>query len=141
MLGDQHPDTLRSINNLGLLYLNTGRNLEAESLLRTALSSYEKAFPDSWERYSCQSMLGASLTGQKKYQDAEPLVIDGYEKMVQRKATIPAGISSPLEQAGQRIVRLYRNWGKADQAAEWTRTTSDHSKAARSPIGGPRGAP
>src|ERR1700694_2037020 len=94
VLGEQHPDTLRSINNLGLLYLNVGRYGQAESLLRAALNSYEKIAPDTWERYNCESMLGASLTGQKKYQEAEPLAIDGYEAMIQRKATIPAGSSS-----------------------------------------------
>jgi hypothetical protein len=67
-------------------------------------------------------MLGASLTGEKKYREAEPLVIDGYEAMIQRKATIPAGNSSALDQAGQRIVQLYRSWGKAEKAAEWAKT-------------------
>ncbi len=113
---------MRSINNLGLLYLNVGQNGQAESLLRTALKSYEKIAPDSWERYSCESMLGASLTGQKKYQEAEPLVIDGYEAMIQRKATMPAGSSPALDQAGQRIAQLYRSWGNAEKAAAWTKT-------------------
>ena len=74
VLGEQHPDTMRSMNNLGLLYLNVGKYGQAESLLRPALIGYEKVAPDSWERYNCQSILGASLTGQKKYQEAEPLV-------------------------------------------------------------------
>jgi non-specific serine/threonine protein kinase/serine/threonine-protein kinase len=133
VLGEQHPDTMRSLNNLGLLYLNLSKNGQAESLLRTALSSYETSSPDSWERYNCESMLGASLTGQKKYQEAEPLVIDGYEAMMQRKATMPAGSSLVLDQAGQRIIQLYRNWGKAEKAAEWTKTL-ERSKAGVSPI-------
>ena len=72
--------------------------------------------------------LGASLADQQRYQEAEPLVVDGYEAMTRRKATIPAGSTSALDQAGQRIVHLYRNWGKTAKAAEWTKTL-ERSKA------------
>jgi tetratricopeptide (TPR) repeat protein len=122
VLGERHPDTLRSMANLGLLYVNSGRHGQAESLLRTALKSYEQASPDSWERYHCESLLGASLTGQQKYAEAEPFVVDGYRAMVQRKATIPVAGSSALDQAGRRVAQLYRRWGKAAQAAEWAKT-------------------
>jgi hypothetical protein len=50
---------------------------------------------------------GRSLTGQKKFQEAEPFVVDGYNAMIQRKATIPARSSSALDDAGKRIVQLY----------------------------------
>ena len=72
VLGEQHPDTVRSINNLGLLYVNLGKNGQAESLLRTALNSYERIAPDSWERYNCQNVLGASLTGGKNTKRLSP---------------------------------------------------------------------
>ena len=127
VLGGQHPDTLRSASNLASLYLNERRYGQAESILRAALSSYQTSAPDSWERYQCESLLGASLAGQKKYQEAERLVIGGYEAMMQRKAAIPAGSSSALDQAGQRIVQLYRSWGNAAKAAEWT-TALDRTK-------------
>jgi non-specific serine/threonine protein kinase/serine/threonine-protein kinase len=133
VLGEQHPDTLRSTNNLGWLYLNTGRYGQAESILRAAVTGYQKSAPDGWERYQCESLLGASLTGQKKYEEAERLVIGGYEAMIQRKSAIPAGSSSALDQAGQRIVQLYLNWGNAAKAAEW-RNTLDRSKPGGSRI-------
>src|SRR4030095_4449038 len=94
VLGEKHPDTLRSANNLGWLYLNERRYGQAESILREAFNRYQTSAPDSWERYLCESLLGASLTGQKRYQEAERLVIGGYEAMMQRKAAIPAGSSS-----------------------------------------------
>lgn len=53
--------------------------------------------------------------------------------MIQRKSAIPAGSASALDQAGQRIVQLYLNWGNAAKAAEW-RTTLERSKAAGSRI-------
>ena len=80
------------------------------------------AFPDSWERYNCESLLGASLIGQKKYDEAEPVITSSYTAMSQRKATIPAGNTSALDEAGQRIIQLYRSWSKPEKAAEWTKT-------------------
>ena len=57
---------------------------EAEVPLREALSSYEKINPDSWNFYAAQNMLGASLAGQKKFAEAEPLLINGYQGIAQR---------------------------------------------------------
>jgi serine/threonine protein kinase/tetratricopeptide (TPR) repeat protein len=128
VLGDEHPDTLRSMNNLGLLYVDSGKHAEAESLLRAALTSYLKTSPDSWERYNCESLLGASLIGQKKFREAEPLVTAGYEALVQRKTKMPAGSSTTLAEAGQRIVRLYREWGHAEKAASWAKTVEGSAK-------------
>jgi tetratricopeptide (TPR) repeat protein len=122
VLGEDHPDTLRSVTTLGLASIHLGKNEEAEALLRTALEKYRKVSPDSWERYNCESVLGASLIGQRKYQEAERLVIGGYEGMVQRRATIPAGSRLAVNEAGRRIVRLYESWGHRDKARQWDRT-------------------
>jgi hypothetical protein len=41
-LGPEHPDTLRSVNNLALLYQAQGRYGEAEPLYQRALQAYER---------------------------------------------------------------------------------------------------
>ena len=64
-------------------------------------------------------MLGASLVGQRKYAEAEPFLLQGYEGMKIREARIPAQSRSRLVEAGKRIVTLYNAWGKPDKAAEW----------------------
>jgi hypothetical protein len=63
--------------------------------------------------------LGASLAGQKRFEEAEPLLVSGREGMVQRKATVPADSLGLVVRAGQRIVELYESWGKLEKAAEW----------------------
>ena len=74
---------------------------------------------DSWERYWSQNLLGASLAGQSQYAEAEPLLVSGYQGMMQRQAAIPLEDRLVLSQAGERIVQLYENWEKPEKAAEW----------------------
>jgi non-specific serine/threonine protein kinase/serine/threonine-protein kinase len=88
-LGDEHPDTLESRASLGRVWLLQQKYSEAEGTLRDALKAYERALPDSWNRFHCQSLLGASLAGQKKLAEAEPLLLSGYDGMKQREAAIP----------------------------------------------------
>jgi hypothetical protein len=119
VLGEDHPETLISRDGLGRVQLREHKYVEAESTLRTELRGYERLKPESWERYNCESMLGGSLEGQKKYLEAEPLLVSGYGGMMQRAAAIPPEERLVLSQAGERIVQLYEDWGKPGKAAEW----------------------
>ncbi len=87
--------------------------------LRDCLAIREKAVPDDWLRFNAMSLLGGSLLGQKKYADAEPMVLGGYEGMKARQAAIPPAARYLLADAGERIIALYQGWGKTDRAAEW----------------------
>ena len=112
VLGPENPDTLETMDALAEVELQEQKMVEAEPLLREALGSTEKASPDAWTRYYRQVLLGASLAGQKRLAEAEPLLISGREGMVQRESAIPADRLNLVPQAGQRIVELYKSWGK-----------------------------
>jgi serine/threonine protein kinase len=118
-LGSDHPDTLQSLDNLGRAYLLAGIPASAEPLLREALTIRQKNTPDDWATFDTRSALGASLLDQKKYSEAEPLVISGYEGLRARAASIPAPSRIRLPEAGARIVALYSVWGNTGKAAEW----------------------
>ena len=45
MLGEDHPDTLAAINNLGLLLQAQGKLAEADALFTEAIRSCRRAFP------------------------------------------------------------------------------------------------
>jgi hypothetical protein len=64
-------------------------------------------------------MLGGSLLGQKKYAEAEPLLLSGYEGMMQREEKIPSLGRPRLREALQRLVRLYEATSRPDHAARW----------------------
>jgi hypothetical protein len=65
------------------------------------------------------SLLGGALSGQKRYAEAEPLVLGGYEGMKARAAKIPPAGKGRLPEAAERIVHLYEAWGRFDKATEW----------------------
>jgi eukaryotic-like serine/threonine-protein kinase len=123
VLGRDHPDTLRVLDALGRIQLAERHYAEAEPFLREALVGQEKSSPDSWERFDSQSMLGAALVGQKNYGEAEPLLLSGYEGLVQRQASVPQGSRLAVVQAGARIVQLYERWRKPEREAEWRTKT------------------
>jgi hypothetical protein len=64
-------------------------------------------------------MLGGALPGQKKYADAEPLLLAGYDGMKQREKSIPPQGKVRIPEAIDRLVRLYDATGKQDDAAKW----------------------
>ena len=119
VLGEENLDTLVTKSSMGALYRRQGKQQESEQLLREVVSGYQNTRSDSWQRYNSQSLLGASLAGQKKYAQAEPLLLSGYEGMIQREATIPAENRPELRRAEDWIVQLYQDWGKPEKAAEW----------------------
>jgi non-specific serine/threonine protein kinase/serine/threonine-protein kinase len=161
VLGPEHPDTLISMSNLGILYQKQGKSADAEaiytkilevrrrvlgpenrattnvmvllakvwmgrlmyaeavSLLSEALNGKKRSAPDAWERYDCQSALGAALAAQGKLAEAEPLLLDAYQWLIRRRAEIPWESRSEPEQVRQGIERLYRDWEKPEQASAW----------------------
>jgi non-specific serine/threonine protein kinase/serine/threonine-protein kinase len=118
-LGSAHNDTLAAMSSLAEVRLQEKKYDDAESLLREALASYEKASVDSWERYRTQSLLGATLAGESHSAEAELLLVQGYDGMLQRRATIPFEDAAELDQAGQRILHFYQISERLDKAAEW----------------------
>jgi eukaryotic-like serine/threonine-protein kinase len=114
--------------------------VEAEPLARECLEIREKKLADDWRTFNAKSMLGGSLLGLKKYAEAEPLLVSGYEGMDQRVGAIPAAGKLRLKQALQRIAQLYEDTDQADKAAPWKaklaevdNVASEKSIAARQP--------
>jgi tetratricopeptide (TPR) repeat protein len=118
-LGAKHPKTLDVMGSLGDVQIQQGKYAAAEPLLREALSNWETASPNSWKRYYGQILLGTSLSGQKRFAEAEPLLLSGYQGLLERQAAIPAGSERVGTEAGFLIAQLYENWGQTEKALEW----------------------
>jgi tetratricopeptide (TPR) repeat protein len=118
-LGPEHPDTMASAADLGLAYVSQGKFTESEPLAREAMEFSRKKQPDDWQGFRAETLLGASLAGRKKYAEAEPLLLEGYQGMVARKDKIEVLNWYHLDRAREWIVQLYQQWGKPGKAAEW----------------------
>jgi tetratricopeptide (TPR) repeat protein len=95
---------------------------EAERLLRECLKIREQREPDLWTTFNTKSELGGCLLGQKKYDEAEPLLLAGYERMKRREDTAPRSVpQSRLSEAIGRLVQLYEAKGDAARTDEWRR--------------------
>jgi hypothetical protein len=79
----------------------------------------EKKTPNDWRTFETQSLLGASLLDQKKYAEAEPELIRGYEGLKAREERIPAPSRKALTETVEWIIQLYDARGKTGKADEW----------------------
>jgi serine/threonine protein kinase/tetratricopeptide (TPR) repeat protein len=96
-----------------------GRHAIAEPILRESVAILQQK-PDDLTKSHAQSSLGDVLLEQKKYVEAEPLLVRGYEGLKAREAQIPPLYARfRISQAGERVVRLYEAWRRPEKAAEW----------------------
>jgi hypothetical protein len=104
---------------LGSNLLQQKKFMDAETVLREALTIREKREANAWSTFNTRSALGGALLGQKKYSDAEPLLVSGYEGMEQREDQIPPQGRARLVEALERLVQFYDAQDKTEQAAKW----------------------
>jgi tetratricopeptide (TPR) repeat protein len=117
-LGSEHPDTMDSAYLLALAYQSQGKFSEAEPLAREVLDFDRKQRPDAWQRFRTESLLGASLAGRKNYTEAEPLLVDGYRGMIERKDRIAPPDWYFVDKAHEWLVQFCRASGKPREAVE-----------------------
>jgi hypothetical protein len=104
---------------LGSNLFRQKRYVEAEAQMHACLRIRDKLAPDAWTTFNAKSMLGDVLLAQQKYEEAEPLLRDGYEGLKKRQTQLPKGEKVRLNEAAKRLVQLYTVWGKTGEAARW----------------------
>jgi tetratricopeptide (TPR) repeat protein len=141
--GPRHVDALLALRDVAQMHLVLTRPDQAEPLLAEVLSGLadrapdddvraftvallagcleqrEKAQPNAWATFNTRSMLGGALLGQKKYDEAEPLLLKGYEGMKQREKTIPPQGKVRIAEALDRLIELYEATKKPELAKQY----------------------
>jgi tetratricopeptide (TPR) repeat protein len=105
--------------NLARVLCDQGRWGEAEPWAQESLSIRQAKLPDDWRTFNSRSLLGGALLGQKKYAEAEPLLVAAYQGMAERRERMPADSIPRLKEAGERLTQLYEATGRPEQAVEW----------------------
>ena len=119
VLGSEDSDTMASAADLALAYVSQAKFAHSEPLAREAVEFDRKKQPDDWQTFRAETLLGASLAGQKEYAEAEPLLLEGYQGMAARKDRMGVPDWYHLYRARDWLVQLYQAWGKPGKAAEW----------------------
>ncbi len=115
-------NVLMTVVNLGWVRLQQKKYSEAESTLKEASDGLRRVAPNSTERYYAEIMLGACLAAQRRFEQAEPLLLSGYEGIGRAQRSFPQTTvlgALTQDQAGGEIVRLYVDWMKSDKQTEW----------------------
>jgi serine/threonine-protein kinase len=114
LLPDGHVDYGLSYTVLGKVLTRTNDLKVGESYFRHALEARTRALK-AGHRWTAetQSALGENLTAQKRYGEAEPLLIESHNIL---KASL--GQQDPrTQEARRRLINLYEAWKKPEMAA------------------------
>ncbi len=98
----------------GLILNETGRSAEGEMVLREALRIRLKSLPKShfWVALA-QGALGECLATQRRFSEADPLLVDSYNNLAQS-----LGKGDPRTLAAlKRLIAFYDSWAKPEEAA------------------------
>jgi hypothetical protein len=95
-----------------------GEKLASERLVQVEA---EKKKPDAWTSFNAARMLGSALLGQKKYADAEPLLLIGDEGMKEREKSMSksGGAEKRIPEALDALIELYTATNKPDEVKKW----------------------
>jgi tetratricopeptide (TPR) repeat protein len=124
-LPKDRPQLAGLLAQISLGLLEHQKWVEAEPLLRECLAIREKQEPDDWRTFHSQSMLGGAVLGQKKYAEAEPLLLKGYEGMKQREKTIPPPAATRIPEALEQLIELSPGDQQAGRGEEVAGRTGD----------------
>lgn len=118
-LFDRNPSSsarAAALAGRGNMLLAENKPAEAELALRECLGIREKKQAEEWSTYETKSLLGQALADQRKFADAEPLLVAGYEGMKRREAAIPTRDVPRLTKALERLVAYYEARGMNAEA-------------------------
>lgn len=108
---------------LGMIMNKTDRPKKGEVYLREALEIRRHLLQAGNQLIgTTEGALGECLTMQKRYAEAEPLLLDSYKIL---KSTA-VDHDPRIGEAIQRLTTLYKRWGKLEKSAEYTSLLSEN---------------
>lgn len=92
---------------------------EAESLLRKCLTIRKTKEPHSRLTFFTQSLLGSTLMALQRYDEAEPLVKEGYDGLSKLQRPMQEQDEKRLNNALDRLIQFYIETNKPEEVKKW----------------------
>ena len=119
-LGVDNEDTLLSMNGLARAMGENGQAVEAEKLFADALAIRMQKSKEDWRTFSLMAEIGVFLLNQKRHDEAETLLRDGYEGMMKDWKVIPHEARGSVRSAKKKLVQLYASTDRPELAAKYS---------------------
>jgi tetratricopeptide (TPR) repeat protein len=118
-----------ALAQLAATLLTEEKFTEAEPFARECVAIRARNQPDDWLTCATQRLVAASLLGQGRLTEAEPLLLSAYDGLKQREARIPALGRPRVREVLQTLVQLYEAMGQPNEATRWRQTLEDFDRA------------
>jgi eukaryotic-like serine/threonine-protein kinase len=105
---------------------------ESEAVFRTVLATREAVEPNGWQTFNVRTRLGEAVAAQNRHEEAEALLLAGYEGMKRREDKMPAANRSWIGQALRCLVRFYTTTNETEKAAKWQQKFDEFNAAQKS---------
>jgi serine/threonine protein kinase len=123
-----HLDTLAARQAFAVALRVQGRRSAAAYHLKAVLDVRLKLQPaDSPDIQTCRIELGATRLQQKKYGEAESLLLEAYAVLKGHESKQPKAQKS-LTKAMDQLAKLYERWDKKDKAEQWRKKLEEQTK-------------
>jgi tetratricopeptide (TPR) repeat protein len=119
----KNKDICDALAELAITLMAEQKFAQAEPLTRDCMAFCEEISPDHWSAFSAKILRGECLLSLKRFSEAEPLLIAGYQGIKQKgplRETAFFWRRRPRERkALELLVRLHQETGHPERAAEW----------------------
>ncbi|MFO0820414.1 MAG: tetratricopeptide repeat protein [Pirellulales bacterium] len=114
-----HPQRIAAQAALGANLLKQSKGGEAEAILSKVLELSRQNEPMDWTTFDAASLLGEAMLQQKKYDQSEKLLKEGFEGLLRATANAPLEVHSRRMNAAQRLVNLYEQTNQPAEAQKY----------------------
>jgi len=121
VVGPTHNWVMIDYRELIWALIDSGDAVAAEAAARERLGHAEALDEDDPNRVESLSLLGHTLAGQGRFEEAEPLLLESQQRLFE----IAGNDDNRSQNAVRYLVEAYEAWGKPDKANEYRALQSD----------------
>lgn len=114
-----NPDPIAlasSIAGLGQCQLVMEQFEDAEASFREATELFTKYIPEAWPSFVYKSKIGVALLGQQRFAEAEPILLESFEAIKVRRASVPPQL---YIEAIDALIKLYEATETPEEVSRW----------------------